>query len=262
MQKSKNTKSSKRSIFQKENEILAKCDEIIKNPHIEKSKLLDEFKFLTSEYKKILRSFAKITRLSDSSTKKLFHTHDLLKIKSQELEEINQKLYEVSITDQLTQIYNRGFLLEAFATEFQKSKRYNFTLSCIMLDIDHFKKINDKYGHLTGDFILKDITRIIQESIRQADTFGRYGGEEFMIVIPYVNSNKAFLVAEKIRKLIDHTEFVSNGTKIKATISLGVSDNKSTSITTIDDMIKRSDDALYKAKNDGRNRTRIFKQGM
>ncbi|MEA2103464.1 MAG: GGDEF domain-containing protein [Candidatus Cloacimonadota bacterium] len=258
MQKSDKIEKSLGSIFEKEAKIVVDCQKILENPDTSKTELLKEFNILTKEYQKILRSFAKITRLSDSSNKKLFHTHELLKDKSLELKETNIKLYKVSITDKLTQIYNRSFLLKSFAKEFLQSKRYNFDLSCIMIDIDHFKKVNDNYGHLVGDFMLKEITHTIQDHIRQADTFGRYGGEEFLIILPYTNIDNAYIVSEKIRKVIEVSEFFYEDKLLKATISLGLSDNQSSKITKIDDMIKRSDIALYRAKNEGRNCTRIY----
>jgi len=137
--------------------------------------------------------------------------------------------------------------------EILKAKRYNTPLSIIYFDIDHFKQINDTYGHKKGDFILKEVSKIILQNIRKTDIFGRWGGEEFIIILPFTNLENALILAEKLRKKIEEHDFDG----INITISFGVTELK------IDDnadtLINRADEALYKAKNKGRNRVCYIK---
>ena len=122
----------------------------------------------------------------------------------------------------------------------------------MMLDIDHFKKINDTYGHLAGDFVLKEIAKIIKDSIRKSDICGRFGGEEFVIVLPNTKLSGAMKLAERIRETIQNHTFDFNGKKINVTVSIGI-----TSVGVNDSyesLISRADEALYEAKEKGRNR--------
>ena len=159
-----------------------------------------------------------------------------------------QEIEKMAITDVLTGVFNRGHLMTRFEEEFERAKRLNKDLSCIMLDIDHFKAINDRYGHLAGDRVLKEIANRIKDSIRVYDILGRYGGEEFLIVSPEADFNEKIKLAERIRNII--RENLIKG--IKVTVSQGMSgihkEDKSK-----DDILKRVDKLLYKAKAAGRD---------
>lgn len=117
-----------------------------------------------------------------------------------ELQEKNKILEELIKKDSLTELYNHRYFMENIANEFERSERYSFDLSCVILDIDHFKKVNDTYGHQAGDYILKAIARIVQNETRKVDIAARYGGEEFGLILPHINIDQAYTLCERIRK--------------------------------------------------------------
>ena len=168
------------------------------------------------------------------------------------VDKLVENLQKAAIFDDLTGCYNKKeieVLLEKFLKE---ALRYSTPLSIIMLDIDHFKKVNDTYGHLAGDFILKEIANVIKKSIRSSDACGRFGGEEFIILLPNTKLSGAMKLAERIRKNIENYEFVFRNKKIPITVSIGItSASKNDSVFSL---IQRADEALYEAKNKGRNR--------
>jgi diguanylate cyclase (GGDEF)-like protein len=166
----------------------------------------------------------------------------------------HEEIYRLMTTDGLTQVFNKRYLLEVLEREISRSKRYGGYLSLILFDIDHFKDINDSYGHLAGDYVLQYMCRVIKSKIRRSDIFGRYGGEEFLIILPEIPRKGAYLLAEKIRRLIQETDFVFDQLKIPVTISLGITELTSEMIK-VEDMITKADENLYLAKQKGRNRT-------
>ena len=172
-----------------------------------------------------------------------------LKMENTERQQAIKELEELSVTDPLTSIYNRRKFNELLTREVERSKRYKTGLSIIMCDIDHFKKINDTFGHDVGDNALKVFSNKINENIREVDMFARWGGEEFMILMPNVNVDNASSVAEKLRKIIEATEIK---TIESFTASFGVTHLNEDDTT--ESFIKRVDDAMYKAKNSGRNK--------
>ncbi|MBI4683547.1 MAG: diguanylate cyclase [Nitrospirae bacterium] len=160
---------------------------------------------------------------------------------------------KMSVLDPLTGLYNRRFLEEMLERQIAIAERYKQTLSVIMADIDHFKRINDTHGHAFGDNALKFISEILSMNVRDSDTVARYGGEEFLIVLPNTELDVAYLLAEKIRKAVEEFDIKSNnGVTEKVTISLGVSSYPSISYT-LKDLIDSSDSALYQSKAKGRN---------
>lgn len=163
-----------------------------------------------------------------------------------------QKLKEESEIDSLTKLYNRRTFFRLLEHYFETSKRYGNELSFIMIDIDKFKNVNDVYGHAGGDMVLKELARILQQLIRKSDIVGRFGGEEFGVIMPNTNINDASAAAEKLREAIQTHTTQFDSQDIKITISIGVSefDEKDN----IEKLIKKADDALYKAKELGRNR--------
>jgi diguanylate cyclase (GGDEF)-like protein len=179
----------------------------------------------------------------------VFYKHIMLYKMTKELKKTNEKFYKLYMTDQLTELYNRYKLDEILSQEMTRSKRYNDSFGIIILDIDYFKQINDKYGHLVGDKVLIETAKILKESIRETDTVGRWGGEEFLIICPHTDIKELVLVAKKIKSNIEKYKFL---TIEKLTASFGVSAFKPSD--TGDSLLAKADEALYEAKEKGRNR--------
>ena len=170
-----------------------------------------------------------------------------------------KKVEEIALTDNLTGLYNRRFLDKRFEEEISRAKRNVTPLSCFLLDIDFFKKINDTYGHDFGDFVLKEIADVLKNNLRGYDGIVRFGGEEFIVILPGVDADGAKKAAEKIRGKIESHDFTRNDTTHKVTISIGVFSCPSTDMNeSIDHYIKSADEALYKAKESGRNRVVVY----
>lgn len=172
----------------------------------------------------------------------------------------NEELRKMAITDGLSQLYNRRYFLELLEREFPRSQRYKIHLACIMFDIDHFKAVNDQYGHLQGDYVIQRMGQIMKEQIREIDIPARYGGEEFILLLPETDEKGTLAVAERLRKRVAAENFTRNEKlrqtqELRITISLGVAMFPHTSIIHPNDLIKAADDALYTAKREGRNRT-------
>jgi diguanylate cyclase (GGDEF)-like protein/PAS domain S-box-containing protein len=166
-----------------------------------------------------------------------------------ERRKMEEELKNIAGKDSLTQTYNRSKFKEIFNKEVARFSRYSHPFSLILLDIDFFKRVNDTYGHNTGDNILRSASRIIQECIRETDTLIRWGGEEFIILASATDLENTKMLAERIRKIIENQDF---DTVRKITISFGVASFRSDDNE--DSLVKRADDALYQAKKNGRNR--------
>ncbi len=164
----------------------------------------------------------------------------------------HEEIYCLSTTDGLTQVHNKRFLLEYLDREISRCRRQSSILSLILLDIDHFKKVNDVFGHLAGDQVLKHLTTLVRANIRHEDVLARFGGEEFMIVLPQIDQAGALLCAEKIHQLVARHKFASEGANIPITISLGVV-TSTTETETAAQLISAADKQLYRAKDKGRN---------
>ncbi len=170
----------------------------------------------------------------------------------------NARLYEgskrMAITDGLTSIYNHRFFQELFEKEFKRASRYNTVFSLIMLDIDWFKRLNDTYGHLYGDEILKEMAALVKGCLRTMDVLARYGGEEFAILLPETDLEDAVLTAERIRMAVENHDFpASHGKPVRVTVSQGVTSFPSSGIEQRSDIVAKADAALYEAKESGRN---------
>lgn len=175
--------------------------------------------------------------------------HDV-KERTRELEELNKRLQKLATTDLLTQLNNRVVLDEALQKRCEVFSRHKKVFSLIMLDIDFFKEVNDKYGHQVGDHVLQEVAAVLKKSTRSIDTVGRWGGEEFLIICDETILDGAFVLAENIRNAIEKHDF---GEVMHQTISLGVAQMEIG--LNVDQLIKKADDALYEAKKSGRNRT-------
>jgi len=167
------------------------------------------------------------------------------------------ELQRLSQTDDLTQIPNRRSVMDRLTEELQIHKRKKRPLSMALLDIDHFKKINDKHGHHTGDVILRDMAQLVSGLLREYDVMGRYGGEEFLLVLPETCEEIAFKVADRLREAVAEHEFRVNERSHRITVSLGVACKDDEEIPSLEDLFKEADRCLYLAKKSGRNRTEI-----
>jgi len=179
-----------------------------------------------------------------------------LKVKNlqDDLKRTNELLLELSNTDHLTGLFNRRYLMEALGKEVQRSLRKKGNLSLIILDIDHFKQVNDRYGHLQGDVVLQKVALQLQKELRAYDTAARYGGEEFIAVLPDATLEEAVFVANRVRASVHGTRFSGALSELSLTVSIGVARFSSPDCTSVDSFIKLADDALYRAKANGRNR--------
>jgi diguanylate cyclase (GGDEF)-like protein len=164
-----------------------------------------------------------------------------------------KKVEELSITDKLTGVHNRLKLDSVLTYELNQSKRYQQELSLIILDVDDFKSVNDNFGHQTGDSVLKEISSLIKSNCRQTDTFGRWGGEEFLIILPKTDMLQAAALAEKLKNIVQKHDFLAVGYQ---TCSFGVSTLKKKTQSE-QKLVEEADKALYEAKRSGKNRVVI-----
>jgi diguanylate cyclase (GGDEF)-like protein len=165
----------------------------------------------------------------------------------------HEEIYRMTIIDGLTQAHVKRYLLEALEKEMIRARRHERDLAFLMFDIDHFKKINDFHGHLAGDYVLKELARIVQGRIRRDEVFARYGGEEFAILLPETTLDGARQLAEGLREKVAEARFTFQNELIPVTISIGVAKLEEAHKTSLD-LIKTADEHLYEAKRGGRNR--------
>ncbi len=168
-----------------------------------------------------------------------------------------EEIKRLSNTDPLTGLYSRRYLEEQMGVEFKRAIRYNHSLSMLLVDLDHFKKINDTLGHLAGDKVLSEVGRRLGKAIRETDFIGRYGGEEFVVILPETKASDALQIAEKMRELVAERPVFFEGRPIKVTASIGVAELNS-GMTNYEEVFEGADKALYLSKEGGRNRTTLF----
>lgn len=204
----------------------------------------EKFSFWTvkTKSKKVLEYFSRYT--------------ELLKLCLERID-LYIKMQRLSIYDSLTGIYNRRYFTERYMEEFARAEKFNLHLSFLMVDIDHFKKINDIYGHLIGDVILKEIAKILKENIREIDFVARFGGEEFSIILPETDKAGAIMVGERIRSKMAAQRFRAFDEVLNASVSVGIASYPQNTLYS-DVLIEIADKALYKAKVEGRNRVCWF----
>jgi two-component system cell cycle response regulator len=181
-----------------------------------------------------------------------------LKIKrlQDELRRANKHFKELAITDPLTNLYNRRFVTDILDKEFQRAERMCELLSLVIFDVDHFKKINDTYGHQNGDAVLVAIAEAAQRVLRTYDVVARYGGEEFVLVLPGTSLSGGVAVAERLRTAVQSIIFVPPMAGLSVTVSSGVATYPSTQVDSVSKLIHQADEALYRAKQDGRNKVK------
>ena len=170
------------------------------------------------------------------------------------LEQSNIKLQTIGRTDSLTQLNNRGYWEERLIAEFDRLNRYSGSCSLVMFDIDHFKKVNDIYGHQAGDEVIRTVARCFTETMRTSDIGGRYGGEEFAAILPNTDAKQAMVFCERLRKQIESTSTLHSGTDVNVTISLGICEFNE-EVNSHQNWLENADKALYLSKENGRNQS-------
>jgi diguanylate cyclase (GGDEF)-like protein len=173
-----------------------------------------------------------------------------------ELEKVREEVHALAITDELTRTFNRRHFMNLAAQELGRVKRYQHPLSILIFDIDNFKNVNDNYGHLCGDAVLREISSTCRTILRQCDVLARFGGEEFILLLPETNEANALKVANRLCQLIAIHVVEYKEAQIRVTISAGVTTFKPTT-DTLDDLLNRADQALYLAKRLGKNRLEV-----
>jgi diguanylate cyclase (GGDEF)-like protein len=164
----------------------------------------------------------------------------------------HEEIYRLMTVDGLTQLHNKRFFTETLEREVNRAKRYERPLSLLLLDIDHFKKKNDQFGHVAGDAVLRQLATIVQPRLRRDDIFARVGGEEFAILLPELDEQAALATGERVRKLVETANFSFDGHDIPCTVSIGLA-RLDAETAGPDDLYRKADQALYRAKQDGRN---------
>lgn len=178
-------------------------------------------------------------------------------INKRQLQAANRELKRLSSIDRLTGLHNRGHWEEALRHEYARHQRYRSMAALVMFDIDHFKRVNDTYGHQVGDKVIQGVARLVQEQVRTTDSAGRYGGEEFAVLLPDTDAEGARLFAERLRLSVEAMRVEHDGTQVAVTISLGVAD-LSRRTNDYQQLIEWADHALYASKKGGRNRTSLY----
>lgn len=181
---------------------------------------------------------------------------DELKKRNVELGDQLSRMKDLATIDPLTLLYNRRHFDVLLGNEFRRAKRYRHPLSCLMIDIDHFKAINDAYGHQAGDIVLKTCAQLIQKTLRDVDAVARWGGEEFIALIPNTAKEHALLAAERVRKAVSAYSFALI-LKTRVTVSIGIADIQNPAIDTHEKLVHEADMAMYQAKKNGRDRTEL-----
>lgn len=184
-----------------------------------------------------------------------------LRITTFELEKFNKQLSTLAVTDYLTSLYNHRYIMEALSREYSKVERFHRSLAVLLLDLDHFKSVNDRYGHQAGDAVLVELGSLLKKSARSMDVVGRYGGEEFCIILPEINSDGAMAIGERILQTIAKKPFkIGEDLYINITASFGVCGTDVGGVHSIHVLLNCADKALYEAKARGRNRVVCWKE--
>jgi two-component system cell cycle response regulator len=170
-------------------------------------------------------------------------------------EAFHQNQYDQAIRDGLTGAFNKRHFRTKFKQDFAYALRHNESTSLILFDLDHFKRVNDTYGHPAGDMVLRDLSALVVLTLREEDTFARYGGEEFAVILRNQSAQSSYVAAERMRRAVETNKFMWEGERIPLTISLGVATLARANFRNPQEMLKEADEFLYKSKNNGRNRT-------
>jgi diguanylate cyclase (GGDEF)-like protein len=251
--KDKDRKSAESAqIYQKELQWLERAMSIQAKPDHPREVLVKEYIELGIEFEKLLKKTIKITRVGDSNQRKLLAANEQIESQKEELSLAYQKLDLISREDPLTQLSNRRDFKERFETEILRFERHHKPFSVLMGDIDDFKAVNDTYGHECGDFVLVRVAELIRSAVRKLDSVGRWGGEEFILLLPETPIDGAVKVAEEIRKRMEDASFSYQDSHLSITITIGVCQfGQGMEISAC---IAEADKALYQGKNQGKNR--------
>jgi two-component system cell cycle response regulator len=191
----------------------------------------------------------------------LARLHNLLRLKRMhdQINEAKERLSTLAIQDELTGLYNYRYLHTRMNEEFKRAERYREPLSCVMIDVDYFKRVNDRHGHDAGDDALREVSVRLLKAVREVDVVARYGGEEFLLVLPSTNFSGALSVAERVWRAVGSESFnLRGGITERVTVSVGVAVYPSRDIKSKDQLLKAADRALYQAKHEGRDRICVF----
>jgi diguanylate cyclase (GGDEF)-like protein len=169
-------------------------------------------------------------------------------------ESFHENLMSSALRDGLTKLFNKRYFMERLDSELKFAQRHTAALSLLMLDLDHFKKINDTMGHLAGDNVLATVANVLLKAVRNEDVVARFGGEEFAIILRAIEIDAAHSTAERLRKLVEGTPIAIDGKHMRATVSVGLAAYPSTPAKTLEELVDAADKALYRAKHGGRNR--------
>jgi two-component system cell cycle response regulator len=194
-----------------------------------------------------------LTALASASANALYNAFLFEK-----LDKEKTRLEKLAITDYLTGIYNIRYFYNRIEEEFSRAQRYKQPLSCLMFDIDHFKKINDHYGHRIGDIVLREFAQLVKRHTRKSDLFARYGGEEFILLLPQTSMKGGLIEAERLRKIVKEHQFKPLDKEHGVTVSVGVSCAPHKKMKNFDDLINLADNALFQAKEKGRDQTVVY----
>lgn len=238
-------------VYVREYQLLERIRNIQNNPDLLKEDFKKHYAELGKEYAKLLKQTIKITRIGDSNQHKLLVANEQIEKQKEELSVAYKKLELIARTDPLTRLSNRRDFLEKFKHEVNRFERSRTPFSVIMADIDDFKKVNDCYGHDCGDYVLLTISNVLRLSIRKLDILARWGGEEFILLLPGTSLAGAIKVAEAIRKKIATEPYCYAGHQLAVTMSFGVCQFDPD--MSIDECIKNADEAMYEGKHSGKN---------
>lgn len=169
-------------------------------------------------------------------------------------ESFHESLVSSALRDPLTRLFNKRYLLERLDSELQFARRHDTPLTLLMLDVDHFKHINDTYGHLAGDAVLASLAATLQKAMRSEDVVARFGGDELAVILRAIPIERALLLAERLRKLVEQTVTPHGERVLHATVTIGAAGYPTTQATTVAELMETADRALYRAKHQGRNR--------
>ncbi len=185
-------------------------------------------------------------------------THLRNRTYTKQLEKLNNQLQHQAEHDGLTGVYNRSYFQKSIASYFAASKHSGSHLSCILIDLDFFKKVNDNFGHAFGDLVLKEFAQILNANSRETDIVARYGGEEFILLLPDTNITDCTFIAEQLRKSAEGHIYNDGQSELQVTISVGISSQHEHQADNADKLMSMADEALYKAKEGGRNRVEVY----
>jgi diguanylate cyclase (GGDEF)-like protein/PAS domain S-box-containing protein len=199
-------------------------------------------------------------RLSSKPSDEFYEGHQVwtgYMVDTTDTKRLEAELEERARRDDMTQLWNKSEIVNALSEELSRFERDNLPFSIMIMDLDHFKAINDNHGHLVGDDVLLKFTEIASSELREVDILGRFGGEEFLAIIHNASQEETMVIAERIRQSVEKTSFNEGTTTFSITVSIGITEVKKTHKQTPEELIKRADDALYQAKQNGRNTIRF-----